>query len=114
MIKTYINYEQLKNRIGDDKELIYDFLEVLKSELENYEQNFETAFLNNDKEALLLAVHKFKSAIGIFGFSNIYDKLIFIENELKKNISINCFYNEKNHIFISVKKHIDELEKNIT
>ena len=74
MIKTYINYEQLKNRTGDDKELIYDFLEVLKSELENYEQNFETAFLNNDKEALLSAIHKFKGNWDIW-FCNIYDSL---------------------------------------
>ncbi|MCK9255169.1 MAG: Hpt domain-containing protein [Bacteroidales bacterium] len=113
MIETYIDYDQLKNRIGDDNKLVSELLEILKIELKNYKQSIEFAFENNDKQELETIIHKLKSAIGIFGFRNIYDKLISIEEELKKNIQINCFYNELMLIFISVKNHIIELEKNV-
>lgn len=110
MIKTFVDIVQLKERTGNDEKLIVELLEILKTELINYKQEIDVAHTNNNYNELKSIFHKLKSAVGIFGFSNVFDRLDKIEEELKKNNKMLGIDNEINIIFNSVNKHIVELE----
>lgn len=110
MLNTFIDIAQLKERTGNDEKLIAELLEILKTELINYKQEIKIASSNNNCDELKSIFHKLKSAVGIFGFSNVFDRLDKIEEELKKNNKMLGIDNEINIIFNSINKHIVELE----
>ena len=111
MIKTNINIDSLNERTAGDKDLAYELLQMLKDEYDNELKGLNQSIDKLDYQKIASVLHRIKSSVGTLGFDNLMEEIEIVEKKsLKFSQSVDLSI-EINRIFISLKKHIVELEK---
>jgi HPt (histidine-containing phosphotransfer) domain-containing protein len=111
MIKTNINIYSLNERTAGDNNLAYELLQIIKSEYDNEFHVINESVKNKDYKQLANILHRIKSSIGTLGFDNLMCEIEIVEKKALNFSQSDDLSIEINRIFISLKKHIVELEK---
>jgi HPt (histidine-containing phosphotransfer) domain-containing protein len=111
MHNIHINIEALGERTADDSELAIELLDLLMEQKEYYLNDINSAIYDDDQIRLASELHKFKSAVAVFGFDFLAGKIADVEKKALSFSSEIDYSIEINRIFISLNDHIVELEK---
>ncbi|HNQ67341.1 MAG TPA: hypothetical protein PKN32_03100 [Bacteroidales bacterium] len=110
MADVNINIQGLMYRTAGDKELITELCRLLRNEIPNYELELQLALNNDDYIKIATICHRMKSSVAVLGFDKLSAEILVIEEKAIKKSPDFEFSNKINCIFISLNKHLIELE----
>ncbi|MBN2778565.1 MAG: Hpt domain-containing protein [Bacteroidales bacterium] len=111
MMKTNINIDSLNERTAGDRDLAFELLQMLKSDYINELNVLNQSVNQKDYKNIANILHRIKSSVGTLGFDNLMDEIEIVEKKALNFSPSDDLSIEINRIFISLKKHIVELEK---
>lgn len=111
-IEVKIEFEAFKERTAGDKNLMRDLLSCFKKEFIDTRNTLTKLFLANDNVGIANEFHKLKGSIGIFGFSNVSEKICELEN-MAKSESCSRIIDDTNCLLNAIEGHVEVLEKSI-
>lgn len=83
--KIHFDKDRLKKRIGDNKELIIELVEIAKEQLTDTVQQMKTAFEEKDYKLIGKIVHKTKGFSGSMNFDMLVEISRKLESAIKQN-----------------------------
>lgn len=85
MPETLINFDLLKQILGDDKESFESFFELFREQTELDIAEFEKSLSEKNLNEIARLAHKLKSTYGSLGSGGAYETLINMEKSAKEN-----------------------------
>lgn len=97
-------------RTAGDTELIKDLCKLIRNQIPDYDSALQLAISNLDYQEIATTCHKMKSSVAVLGFDKLSAEILNVEENALKKSSDFEFSNKINCIFISLNKHLIELE----
>ena len=111
-IEVKIEFDAFKERTAGDKNLMCELLSCFKNEFSDTRNTLTKLLLTNDNVGVANELHKLKGSIGIFGFSNVSEKICELEN-LAKSENCSSIADDIKCLLNAIEEHIEILEKSI-